>query len=184
MPYPTAEDLRLRLRLPEPFSAAEEATADLLIDLAAGAIEEEAGQALLESTDTVVLDGNGTARLVLPRWPVTAIASVTEDGDLLVPGRDQDYTWSAAGILHRRGRRCWPCEEQILEVEYTAGHNPVPAGLRRIVLRLAAGAWGNPGSLSSETLGDHARSWASAADAGMELSEADKRTVSAYRART
>jgi hypothetical protein len=185
MAYATAQELWLLLRRPDqPFTADEEATAELLLDLAGGAVEEECGQSLESSTTTALLDADGGARLILPRWPVTAVASVTlaDTGDVLTHGPAADYTWSAAGILYRRGT-CWPHGPQAVDVAFTAGHAPVPTGVRGIVLRLAKGAWDNPERLSAESLGDHSVTYASAEAAGMDLSEADRRVLYAYRAR-
>ncbi|WKV74226.1 hypothetical protein AW27_023580 [Streptomyces sp. PCS3-D2] len=189
----TAADLRAWLRLPEAFTDDETATAELLLGLARGVIEEEAGQLLESSTDTVVLDGPTvdsspyqsaarSPRLVLPRWPVTAVHTVTEDGEELTHGPAADYTWSASGILTRRGA-CWPSGDQVVEVTYTAGFLVMPTGLKRIELRLAAAGWTNPELLASESLGDHSRSFA-AELLGMELTKAELRTIAAYRART
>lgn len=196
MAYATPAELRHWLRLPDPLTPDEEAQAALLLELAEGTVEEETGQGLEQSADTVTLDGptaedgdyqqaTGSKRLVLPRWPVTAVTSVTLTGDdqLLVHGADRDYTWSAAGIITRRGAY-WPAGDQVTEVVYTAGYSTIPKGVRRIVLRLAGTGWPNPGgALTAETLGDHSRTF-SAEGLGMELSEADKRTLGAYRART
>lgn len=184
MPYPTTEDLRRWLRREEELTTEETAQAELLLDLAAGAVEDECGQALELAPDTAVLDGTGTGRLILPRWPVTAVDTVTllEDGDVLEEGPRADYTWSRSGVLHRKCGR-WPCEAQAIEVDYTAGHDPIPKSVARIVLRLAADAWNNPLKVSAETLGDHSLTYASAAEANMEITEADRRILSKYRAR-
>ncbi|WP_329615016.1 hypothetical protein OG244_19445 [Streptomyces brevispora] len=195
MAIATPEELRHFLRLPLAFTEDETATAVLLLELAQGVIEDEAGQALESSTDTIVLDGPtiddfryqsaaGTRRMVLPRWPVTAVASVTltDDDDVLVHGKDEDYTWSRSGVLSRRGTE-WPATDQAIEVEYTAGYETWPPALKRIGLRLASVGWANPEGLSAETLGDHSRSYNTEA-LGMELTLADRRTVGSYRAQT
>lgn len=192
MAYASPEQLRLLMRL-EPFTEDETAGAELLLELAQGAIDDETGQSLESAEETVILDGptdgdsqyqagTGTRKLILPRWPVTAVESVTltEDDEVLVHG--SDYTWSAAGILTRVGAY-WPCHDRAIEVVDTAGFTLIPAGVKRIALRLAAAGWSNPEFLASETLGDHARSF-SAEGLGMELTAADKRTLGAYRART
>lgn len=198
MPVATPSDLRAWLRIPAAdWSADDAAAAALLLELAQGVIEEEAGQTLDSSEDTVILDGpthndgqhhaaGGSVRLVLPRWPVTAVDSVellNRDGSVsstLMHGAD--YTWSQAGILTRIGG-CWPTGDQVVRLTYTAGFVTWPAGLRRIALRLAAQAWTNPANLTQEVLGDHSRSFA-AESLGMELSQTDRRVISAYRART
>ncbi len=194
MAYASADDLRRLLRI-DSFTDEDTATAELLIELAQGVIEDETGQALEQSEDTVILDGptdedpryhpaSGSRKLILPRWPVTAVASVTltEDDDELTFGKEADYTWRAAGILHRRGAE-WPSHDRAIEVTYTAGYSTIPPGLKRMCLRLAVAAWSNPEFLSAETLGDHSRSF-SAEALGMELTAADRRTLGAYRART
>ncbi|MFB7031714.1 MULTISPECIES: hypothetical protein [unclassified Streptomyces] len=198
MAYADPEHLRLLIRHPGPYTEDEAAAAELLIDLAQGAIDDETGQALESSTETVTLDGptrdsgryqsaTRSERLILPRWPVTAVASVTvhgEDGQdvALTHGPHRDYTWSADGILTRIGGE-WPAHDRAVTVTYTAGFLTPPAGVRRICLRLASVGWSNPEFLSAETLGDHARSF-SAEGLGMELTAADRRTLGAYRART
>lgn len=199
MAYATAEQLRLFMRHPTAFTAEETSQAELLIELAEGAIEDETGQPLEQSTDTEVLDGptssdrwpdspgTGSRKLILPRWPVTGVTSVTwlrDDAadEILIEGTDEDFTWSAAGIL-TRVNAWWPAADRSTEVVYTAGYATLPKGVRRIVLRLASAGWGNPSLLSAETLGDHSRSF-SAEALGMELTDADKKTLGYYRART
>lgn len=186
---------RWPLRRSSPLTEDEEQTAAFLISLAQGVIEDAAGQPLESSTDTVVLDGptdddreyhvaTRSRRLVLPRWPVTAVAEVrlTRDDEVLVHGADADYTWSQAGILTRCGE-WWPAGDQVIEVTYTAGFTTLPPALKRICLRLAGQGWDNPEGLTSESLGDHSKTWA-AETLGMELSAADERTIGAYQART
>jgi hypothetical protein len=195
MPVATPDELRLWLRRSTAFTAEETAQAALFLELAQGTIEDEAGQPLDSRTDTVTLDGpsredtefhagTGTRKLVLPRWPVTAVESVTltKDDELLTHGPDEDYTWSQSGVLTRRGA-WWPAGDQAIEVVYTAGFVTWPAGLKWIALRLAGAAWDNPGGLTAEQLGDHRRQWAAEA-LGMELSRADMRLIGAYQAKT
>ncbi|WTW96600.1 hypothetical protein OG216_25965 [Streptomycetaceae bacterium NBC_01309] len=198
MTYATTAELRNFLRLGRPYVDEEEAEAALLLDLAGGVIEDATGQSLELSTDTVTLDGptrsdrerpgrNGSRRLLLPRWPVVGVESVTlldVDGDdqVLEFGRDRDYTWSASGILTRVGAD-WPDGDQVVEAVVTAGYTVLPRGVKRIELRLAAAGWGNPEGLTAESLGDHSKSYA-AETLGMELSDADKKTLGLYRART
>lgn len=182
MALATADDLRVLLRLPA-LDAAQTALAELLLDLATGAVQAEAGQPLEESEDTVTVDGTGTAKLVLPRWPVTAVDQVIEidrDGVETALTEPDDYHWSAAGILVRR-RGCWPAHPKAVRVTPTAGYAVIPDDLRNVVLRTARRGWDNPAGVSMERLGDWQASYTAA---GVELSESDLRIISRYRART
>lgn len=204
MAYATDEELRLFMRHPAAFTADETAQANLALDLASGAIDDETGQGdgepdgLLTREDDRILDGPtradrwhtppglGSRELVLPRWPVTAVASVTllhddREDEVLSEGTDADYVWSASGILTRIGA-WWPHHPRLIQVVYTAGYASITAGVKRIALRLAAEEWDNPGALKSEQLGDHSRSWGGIE--GAVLSPADLRILGAYRART
>ncbi|MCZ4604988.1 hypothetical protein O3S80_14810 [Streptomyces sp. Lzd4kr] len=199
MAYASADNLRLLLRHPGAFTADETAQAELLIELAEGTIDDEIGQSLEQTTDTVILDaptrqerwpdapGTGSRKLILPRWPVNSVTSVTilhetEADEVLTFGEDADFTWSAAGIL-TRVNGWWPTWDRSVQVVYTPGYATIPKGVKRIALRMAAAAWDNPTTLASESLGDHSRSFA-AEMLGMVLSEADKKTLGVYRART
>jgi len=175
----------------EPLSAPDTERAQLLIDLAAAVIEDEAEQKLEQSPETAVLDGPGTRELVLPRWPVTAVMSVKVRGvdgveETLVEGADADYTWSESGVLTATGH--WPSHDRAVTVVYAPGFAAIPNGLKRIALRLAGAGWDNPTGVASERLGSwetkYVASSSDAAAAGMELNSAEKRTISAYRART
>lgn len=198
MAYVTPDNLRRFLRRAAAFTAEEWAQAELIIELAEGDVEDETGQSLEESTDTVVLDGptwaghandppgTGSHKLVLPRWPVTAVDSVTllhPDADDEVLEFGTDYTWSADGILTRVGG-WWPTGDRSVQVVNTAGYATIPKGVRRIVLRIAAAGWENPALLKSESIGDYARAWAANSPAGLVLTETDRRTLGLYRART
>ncbi|WP_327587044.1 hypothetical protein OHA25_08535 [Nonomuraea sp. NBC_00507] len=184
MPYAEAAELGVLMgRGDAGLDAAETARAELLLQLATGVIDDETGQSLTMATDTVTLDGSGRHRLLLPRWPVTAVATVTvlEDDDSetdLVHG--VDYRWTSYGRL-RRIRGCWPCREQAVDVTYTAGYDPIPDGVKAMCLRLARAGWENGAGKESERLGDWAAKWATP---GMLPTTGELRTLSIYRART
>jgi hypothetical protein len=201
MAYATIDQLRLALRVTEAWTAEQEAQAQQLLDLAAAPVEAVTRQPLPLSTDTVTLDvpgdqdrpHTGVRRLVLPRWPVTSVTTVTllrhdEDDEVLTHGTD--YTWSAAGILTRRGA-WWPPGDQTVEVLYAPGWDPVPVQANAAVLRIVAAAWdlvrpGTDAGLTQETLGDWSRSWAAIKDriGAQELTPAEIRALSYYTART
>lgn len=180
MSYAEAEELGILMgRGDDGLDGAETARAELLLAMATGVIDGETEQPLQLVESTHVLDARGGTKLILPRWPVTAVASVTvldqDDQDVaLVHGTD--YRWSAIGML-RRIRGCWPCKERAVTVALTSGHDPIPEDVRSICLRLAHAGWQNAGGLEAERLGDWNAKYASA---GMVLTTAEIRTLSAY----
>lgn len=184
MAYAEAAELAALMgRGDTPFTAAEQARAELVLTLATGVIDEETGQSLTLATDTLTLDGNGGRRLLLPRWPVTAVAEVTiiEDDDTETDlAHGADFRWTSYGRLRRIGS-CWPCREQSIDAVVTAGWDPFPDGVKAMCLRLARAGWDNPAGLESERLGDWAAKWSAP---GMGLTTAEKRSLSMYRART
>lgn len=184
MPYAEAEELGILMgRGDEGLDGAETARAEILLELATGVIDAKTEQSLQLAETTHVMDGHGTSRLILPRWPVTAIASVIELDDRdepVVLVHRVDYRWSRHGIL-RRIRGCWPCKEQAVTVTLTAGHDPIPDSVRTMCLRIARAGWDNPLGLKAERLGDWSAQYVVP---GMELTTAEIGTLAGYRAHT
>jgi hypothetical protein len=107
-------------------TAEPEAVVTLLIAHAQGLIEGAVGRPLESDTHTDTLDG-GQAVLILRAWPVTAVASVIEDGTTLTA--DTEYLWDDIGTLRRVGttgyQKAWTAlKPQSVVVEYTAGFEP------------------------------------------------------------
>lgn len=174
MIWPTTNDLRVFLGA-EFSDPDEESRAQLLLDLAVGAVEGEAGQPLESGEVTSTVDGTGTGVLVLPRWPVTAVATVTVD-DTAVDG----FTFSTDGRLRRTGD-IWTSGHANIEVAYTAGFTTVSRDLWKVVLEAAAAAWGTPPNVTQETLGDHSVSYGRA---HVQLNEEQARVARRYQANT
>jgi hypothetical protein len=129
-----------------------------LIANAQGLIEGTVGRALESAERTETLDG-GHAVLILGAWPVTAVASVTEDGTLLTA--DTEYLVDDVGILRRVGtsgyQRAWTAlKPRSVVVEYTAGflaahndyHDAALADLKNLCSEVVARA-----ILSNMTIG-------------------------------
>lgn len=136
----------------------------LMIDLATGAVTSAADVPILEVVDDeAIVDGTGAVTLLLPSYPVTAVASVEIDGEALTA---DEYTWSRSGVIERTAG--WPIGRRNITVTYTHGFADadVPAEIKKAVLVLAARGMANPFGLTQETLGDLSRSWAAA---GMNL---------------
>lgn len=163
------------------FDTTEQARAELLLNLATAEVQGADGtdQALEVAAQTQVRDGTGTCKLVLPRHPVTAVATVTVDDGTTVTTLtfDDDYTWSESGILTRISG-VWPCRDRAVTITYTAGWATIPAEVKKICLRLASTAWHNPIGADSEQIGDRDVRWHTP---GMELSSTERDTLSRYR---
>lgn len=193
-PYASAEELRVWMGH-GPFDPEQTQRAQMMVDAATGVIDGElqmldpagtlAGLAL--RTETVALNGTGTRKLLLPRWPVAEVSSVIlvkDDGtqQLLVagPGTGTDYTLDgAAGILTRL-RGVWPCGDGNVLVANTAGYTVISRDVWRCCLRLASIGWENPAGAETEDLGDRRVRWATP---GMELTTSEKNMLSIYAAR-
>lgn len=175
MSYATPAQLAAWMGLPSfTPNSEDEIRAQLLLDVATGKIDDELGQSLVLAATVDDLDGTGTDVLVLSRWPVTAVASVTVDGELLAPG---DYEWETAGLLRRR-HGCWArCDDVV--TSFTAGHNLIPKSVVGLCLELASGSWDNPTAKKSERLADYQVAYLRE---GMSLSTADKKALGRYSA--
>jgi hypothetical protein len=150
--FATAEDLVDWMGQDVPQSRA-----DLLLQLASSAVVNAAGVPIVETTETITVDGNGASSMVLPSYPVTNVDQVKVDDDAL----DADgYTWSRTGELRRRGGRVWPARLRAIEVTYTHGYvvpgegvDPadvtMPDEIQLVTLQAAARAVANPARFNS-----------------------------------
>jgi hypothetical protein len=88
---------------------------------------------------------SSTATITLSRRPIGAITSLVSAGSALT--RDVDYEVdSASGQLLRLYNdqpSCWACGK--LVIEYDAGFETVPDGLKAIAAQLAGGYWADDG---------------------------------------
>ena len=182
--YATPEQLARRMGNYAGFDADETARATELLEDATGVIDDEVGHSLVESTDTVICDGSGAEKLLLPRHPVSAVIEVVEialDGTETTLAVGVDYTWSADGILTRLGRD-WPRHDRSVRAQVTAGFaaEATPATVRKICLRLGLAGWENPAGAEMEDVADHRVRWNTP---GMELTSGEKRQLDPWRVR-
>lgn len=138
-----------------------EQRAELILTMASSAVATAAGVPIGRvEDDTVTLDGNGAPSLLLPAWPVVAVATVAVDGDQLADG---SWSWSRTGELRRHGG-VWPSRLRAVDVTYTHGYvlpgdgtDPddvdLPSDIKGVTLQVAARAALNPGRLNSFTAG-------------------------------
>lgn len=153
MAYATSADLETLTGTPIDLSRSE-----LLLDLASDLIDTYLGGPQLDAAATELYDRPDGELLVLRRWPVTSVTSVTVadiHGDETTLDADR-YRWTRTGILTRTGG-CWPDRTQSVEVTYTAGHeedSPTAGTLKSVCLDMARSAAVNPSGVQSESIGD------------------------------
>lgn len=147
-PWASPDELRAHLRLA--VIDAEQAAAK--IAAAETIIRAELQQSVdAVAGDAIELVGNGRRVVNLPERPVTAVASVTEDGALLVEG--VGYRFNRYGILTRLGG-CWPLDA-VITVLCDHGYAAIPAPVKQVCLQVAGRAWVRPSTgVSAESLGD------------------------------
>lgn len=116
------------------------------IEGATAAIQNYCRQSLVYvAGDVVTLRARGQETLILPEQPVTAVASIVENGTTLV--NDRDYTWEPSGLLWRWGRSgwCWssanPNTPGAVVATYSHGYQVYPQPLREVCLRSASRAY-------------------------------------------
>lgn len=152
-PLATVQDLETRLGSQVPDAQQAAAT---LADLSA-LVRAYTGQHLTAVTDdAVTLDGEGSAVLLLPEVPVTAVSSVTVDGETL----DADgYTWSVNGVLRRIGG-VWAAKHRSVAVTYSHGYDTVPDDVVAVLMSAAKRRQTGPGDgVTREQIGSYAVSY-------------------------
>ena len=176
----TPEDLASLLQLEyASLTAGQQATLLLLVETATGVVQDAAGgqRIVAVAGDVVEVMGTHDSWLALPQIPVTAVASVTVDGDAITD-------WKLFG--NRLFRRCgWQvCWDEPSLVSVTCDHGYADGAqelqnARRAVLAICQAAYGNPGGLSSESIDDYKATYSSLAaalDAAPELKASLRRT--------
>lgn len=167
-PLATRDDLEVYLGYALPAERA-----DFLLDGATGAVRTHCGWHIAESvTETVTLDGSGATILTLPSLHVTAVNSVTEDGDAVTVA---DIEWSAAGFLKRS--TAWTSKLRGVVVNLTHGYATTPPEVRDIVLAAAARTSAMPVPVEREQVGDYSVSYAKVSLLSHELNVLDRYTI-------
>jgi hypothetical protein len=102
----------------------DDALIEIIIDGVSADFNSYVGRRILEQTETTAyFDGSGREILLLPRRPVTSIASVTENDALLVEGEEQDYRlYSDEGMLVRLSGKWAKGRKNIVLGSYKAGY--------------------------------------------------------------
>lgn len=141
-PLATVDDWVVYAGVPAPEGAQE------LLDAASANIRDYCGWPIGSHTvDREEYDGEGQRILSLRALAVTSVSEVRVDGAVVADWRlSRRY-----GQLERVGGR-WPAGFGRIQVDYTAGFNPIPPNLVKICVELAAKAASVPLDVSSETM--------------------------------
>lgn len=101
------------------------------LQVASAALREAAGVPISQTTSTLTLEASSSPYLQLPGPPVTAVTTVSIDGQPVTG-------WKLRGASLYRAAG-WGCDADV-EVSYTHGLPEVPADLVDLVCRIAAAA--------------------------------------------
>lgn len=104
---------------------------------------------------TLTVNGPGGYLLTLPSLYVTAVASITEAGVLLVEGAD--YRWSADGTIDRCGAT-WSAYKRDIVVVFTHGYDDAP-DVKAVVLASVARNLASPVGATTEGSGGETVRW-------------------------
>jgi hypothetical protein len=149
----------------------DNATADLLIEMATGKIQAACDQRIIEATTTALIDVDicdWSPWLALPQFPVRSVATVLIDGVTVT-----DYLLRMQQLYRVLGWNSSSSAPTQVSVTYTHGYPAGAQGLqlaRDICLALAGAGYGNPGgSAQSEQIDDYRVTYADA-DARIQVS--------------
>lgn len=98
-------------------------------------------QLVFVANDVVTLRSRGQDVLIVPEQPVTAVASVVENGVVMVS--ETDYSWGVDGLLFRWNGP-WRLSSSIfgtVVVTYSHGYAVIPQPLREVCIRSASRAY-------------------------------------------
>lgn len=93
----------------------------------------------IEAADqTEVLFGNNMREIQLKHVPVNSVASVTEDGNALTQGNDEEYVFHSNGRLERVLGRWSGAKPKNITVTYNAGYSTIPDDIKFTSARVSA----------------------------------------------
>lgn len=170
------------------------------ISEASAAIQNYCKQRIeLVEDDELTLDVEpARAKVFLPELPVTAVASVVENGVTLAA---EDYVLGPFGILHRIGAYWYPGIQKVT-VTYSHGYATVPDDLKSVCVRAAARAYqaglraaalGGVTGIQAQSIGDYSVQYGGetssgdgmlGASAAPILLPSEKRILDEYRLRS
>ncbi len=163
----------------------ESALALIAIDAACEAVRGYVDQELETATSTNVWqDGDGSASLLLPVFPVTSVTAVsvyTDKTDTApeVLVLDTDYVVdSGPGMVHRIDGGTFTRGRQNVKLTYAAGYATVPSDVRMVALQVAARIY-EVGMVENDSAGGMSATYVKGAGS---LTTDERHTLRRYRA--
>jgi len=104
------------------------------------AIKRYLGHDVEQATYTETFDGNEQQDLFLRHIPIASITSVTEDGNTLTQGNEQDYVYYDNGRLRRIVVRWSGIKPKNISITYVGGYEAadIPEQIKQTAARSAA----------------------------------------------
>jgi len=124
-------------------------------------------------TETLALDGEGSASLNLPSGHVVDVTALRVDGVTQPVG---EWDWSTAGMIRLR-RGLFPDRFRCVQVDLTHGYAQAPA-VTAVITRAVLGACASPMGATREQAGSISVSWART---GMTMTAEDRADLAPYR---
>lgn len=122
-----------------PFPATDDALLSRLITAVSGAIETFLNRTINSASYSWAGSGTGSTRLLLPNYPVTAVASLTINGVAVQASAgygQSGYAFDELGLFMVGG--VFPRGARNVSVAYTAGYAATPADLEQACIATVA----------------------------------------------
>ncbi len=116
----------------------ESTVTNSLIPFADQIIKTYLGYDVEASNQTEVLFGDNIRELNLKHIPVNSITSITEDGNTLTEGNENDFVFHSNGRVERVGNRWSGAKPRNITVVYNAGYSTIPVDIKFTSARISA----------------------------------------------
>tara|TARA_B100001939_G_scaffold205454_1_gene176814 strand:- start:12011 stop:12649 length:639 start_codon:yes stop_codon:yes gene_type:complete len=109
-----------------------------IIPFADTTIKNYVGYDIEAADQTEVLFGNNEREIQLKHLPVNSVASVTEDGNALTQGNENEYVFHSNGRLERVLGRWSGAKPKNITITYNAGYSTIPDDIKFTSARVSA----------------------------------------------
>ena len=109
-----------------------------IIPFADTTIKNYVGYDIEAADQTEILFGNNEREIQLKHLPVNSVASVTEDGNALTQGNENEYVFHSNGRLERVLGRWSGAKPKNITITYNAGYSTIPDDIKFTSARVSA----------------------------------------------